>query len=764
VTVVPGALRTDARPDAPRTGATPIAQDMTAMIHRLVAGYSVVGLAPGLLELRAQVPGLTPGWLLTFCVGQTTVVLGMVVQAVRRRSIRGWAAAFAVLTLVAVLTFPWGAPSALAGPQPFLWWQVGLAVVCAGVSRGVGASVGYGLVLAAAWTFVRLTPSGGATGLTIAVAEGVFGVVAGSVIAVVARGMLDSAVSADARAAEVCAVELQQAIDKTLGEERARLDQMIHDDVMTTLTAATHSTDTTTGRATALLAHETLAVIDTLQSPAVDGSLSVSVLANLAEQTVRRVSPDVGFVDRVDARAGLHRVPSGVAESVLAALREAVRNAVRHAHAQTIEVELQAELLAGRLSVVARVVDDGRGFDLTTVPASRLGVRVSMLEASRRAGVRPRLRTAPGRGTELVLGWSGPSAERARVVPEPADTEDLLPVDFPTRQFVAATWLAVAVSVGVGLATFGRLASPVAVLLAMLVVLVSTWLVVAPSGSLRLPTGVAAVIAALQAVIAVLMVWAIPRYDQPDILYWQTFPAQLVMVVLVIRRRPGLAAVALLAFEAGVAWSCFTSGLGWGGLLRAGSGHVVFFGIAVLVTRVLRTISRRQVALRRQEDDALDEAARQHVARVQRGLWMSDLRAQARAILVRLSEATGPVPDGLRDEALLLEATLRESLVARNVMSDELAVLTEGARRRGVEVRLVDSRRTVVPPGIGQPLLDMVRRALAVESVSRLVVRLAPEDGATAASVLTEDAAGTHLVRIDASGALIATEVETRGP
>lgn len=733
------------------------------MIYRFVAGYSLVGLVPGLSQLVSQGPGLRPAWLVGFCVAQAVVVLAMLVQVVRRRSIRAWAGGFAVVTLVAVLTFPAAAPPALVGPQPFLWWQVGLAVVCAGVWRGLRASLGYGLVLAVAWTWVRLAPAGGAAGLTIAVSEGVFGVAAGMVIAVVARGMLDSAVRADAQAAAVYAVELQQALERALGDERSRLDQLIHDDVMTTLTAAAHSTDAATGRATALLAHETLAVIDALRSSAVDGSLSVSVLASLAEQTVRRVSPEVGWSNRVDARAALRRVPSSVAEAMLAALREAVRNAVRHAQAPHTEVELQAGLHAGELSMVARVVDDGRGFDLAGVPANRLGVRVSILEASRKAGVRPRLQTAPGRGTELVLGWSGPSDEPERVMAAPTGPQSRLPVDFPTAQFVAATWVAVAVSIGVGLATFGRLESPVSVLVGMLAVLASSHLVLAPWGSLTLPGRVATGVVSLQTVIAVLMVLAIPSYDEPDILYWSAFPAELVMVVLVIRRRPGWAVAALVAYETGVAWSCATSGLGWDELVRAGSGQVLFLVMALLATRVLHAISRRQAVLRRQEDDAIDASVRQHVALVQRALWVSDLRAQARSILVRLAGVTRSVPVQLQEEALLLEATLRESLVARNVMSDGLADLTEGARRRGVDVRLVDSRRTAVPPQIGQALLDTVRRALAVDSVSRLVVRLAPEDGATAASVLTEDAAGTHLVRLDAGGALIASEVETRG-
>ena len=109
------------------------------------------------------------------------------------------------------------------------------------------------------------------------------------------------------------------------------------------------------------------------------------------------------------------------------------------------------------------MVDDGRGFDLDAVPPQRLGVRVSMLEASRRAGVQARLRTAPGRGTELVLGWNGRAAEPDRVVPAPTEAGERLPVDFPTGQLVAATWFAVAVSIGTGLATFGELRSPAAV-------------------------------------------------------------------------------------------------------------------------------------------------------------------------------------------------------------------------------------------------------------------------------------------------------------
>jgi hypothetical protein len=93
-------------------------------------------------------------------------------------------------------------------------------------------------------------------------------------------------------------------------------------------------------------------------------------------------------------------------------------------------------------------------------------------------------------------------------------------------------------------------------------------------------------------------------------------------------------------------------------------------------------------------------------------LWISDLKAEARETLRRISEITDDVPADLRAKALLVEATLREALSARNVMNEELADLTEEARRRGVSVTFVDSRSS--------PVSGVVGRAV----ISRLVVRL----------------------------------------
>ncbi len=750
------------RPRAVSTA--PISQDMTVMLHRLVAGYAVVGLLPGLPALVRQAPVLPGTWLVAVVAAQTVVVAVMLVLAVLGHALGRWLVAFSVLTLVAVLSLAaLGASARPLAELPFLWFHVGLAVVCACVWGGARLGMTYAVVLAAAWTLLRLLPAGGAAGVDEAVSEGFFGGSAGLVVGVVALGMLRSARAADRVAVQLREAGLTHAVERAVADERARLDQLIHDDVMTTLTAAGHSTDAATGRATANLARETLDTLDGLDASTDPGAaLSVSVLASLTEQTVRHVSPDVAYEQEVEVGVAALRVPGAAAQTLLSALREGVRNAVRHSGASAIEAGLEARQRGQQLRLQAHVRDDGHGFAPGRLPGDRLGVRVSMLEASRQSGLEPRLVSSPGRGTVFTLTWTGQAGEVSRLLPEPVESEPRLPVDFPAARFSAATWAALAVNLGVGLLTAPHYRSSGALVLAMVLAVAATALVLRPGGRLRLPAASAVAVVVLVAALSAVMLTTVPR-PAAGLLVWHLFPVQLVLVTLVVRRRPGWAVASLVALEASIVWWCLSGPDGWDGVLGWGSGPVFFVGMALLVNRVLLAISRRQAALRQQEDAAIDASVRRHVAVVQRALWVADLRSQTRSILERLSAVDGAVPDVLRDDALVVEATLRESLVARNVMSEELAGLTEGARRRGVEVRLVDSRHTHLPPVVAQAVLDAVRRGLAADAVSRLVVRLAPEEGPSSASVLTEDAEGTHLVRLDPAGTPITSEVEARG-
>ena len=113
MSVAAGVVRDPVRPRARHLPASPISRDMATMINRVVGGYAVVGLAPGVPELLEQAPLLARPWLLALLVLQPGIVIGMLVQAGRRRPVRRWAAAFSLVTLLAVVTFASAAPPSL---------------------------------------------------------------------------------------------------------------------------------------------------------------------------------------------------------------------------------------------------------------------------------------------------------------------------------------------------------------------------------------------------------------------------------------------------------------------------------------------------------------------------------------------------------------------------------------------------------------------------------------------------------------------------
>ena len=88
------------------------------------------------------------------------------------------------------------------------------------------------------------------------------------------------------------------------------------------------------------------------------------------------------------------------AQAVVAAAREALTNAAKFAP-DAGPVALYAEAENGRLEVYVR--DRGPGFDPTSVPAGRQGVRESIMGRMERHGGTARIDSAPGEGTEVEL-------------------------------------------------------------------------------------------------------------------------------------------------------------------------------------------------------------------------------------------------------------------------------------------------------------------------------------------------------------------------
>lgn len=93
--------------------------------------------------------------------------------------------------------------------------------------------------------------------------------------------------------------------------------------------------------------------------------------------------------DRADAAAA----------PLIAAAAEAMHNAAQHAKARQVSVYVEC----GDGRVEAWITDQGKGFDLASVPPGRQGIAESILGRMERAGGRAEITTQPGEGTEVHL-------------------------------------------------------------------------------------------------------------------------------------------------------------------------------------------------------------------------------------------------------------------------------------------------------------------------------------------------------------------------
>jgi signal transduction histidine kinase len=737
---------------------------IAVMIDRMMAGYNVISWLPSVPYARAELVRAQWWWVAVFCTGLVGTTVLMVIRAARTQSVRAPAVAYALLTLGAVATAPWGLPEVPTAREPWIWWLIGPSVVCAAIWAGLAWGTAYGAVVGFCFAVFRTTSAGGSADLRTAISQGLFAPAAALAIAAVALGMLKAARRADDLAQAAYAREAAAAMDRALAAEREDLDRLVHDDVLTTLTAAAHVQDGVAVEATKSLASATLVKLDELCSKAeTDGAVRLSGLVQLAQTSALQVSPAVLFGAALPESLDGEKLPAAAAEALLASTREALRNAVRHARARHVAVNWSAIREGPQLRVSSRVEDDGAGFDIGSVPADRLGLRLSMAERMRDAGGTCSVSSEPGVGTTVELAWTGASTAPDSPTRSPRPRAmHALPADFPVTQLVTLTWLLVGVGIFLGLLNANRFIEVAPAVLAMVAMCALAAVVLHAGTSLRLPTWAAVSSVALIAAVAGLMDFALPRDRWPDAALWHFYPLQLVLVVLAIRRRIKIALVGLLVLTVCYGWWSLRSDFGWTGLVIAVFGPAVFLLLAIIVTRRLRAIARRQDLAHRQEIVAAEESAGWYAARVQRSLWVADLIETASTTLTRIATADRDIPVGLKTEARLLEAGMREALVARNVMSDELADVTDAARRRGVSVTFVDSRRGPVPPIVGRAVTSEVRAALESSAVQKVVVRLGPGPHQVT-SVVYQDGASTRLTTIDETGNWRSEEIESSG-
>ncbi|HEY0189096.1 MAG TPA: ATP-binding protein [Cellulomonas sp.] len=333
-------------------------------------------------------------------------VSALLVTTASEPVVRWLCTTFTLLQLALVLTWPVARlhPEPGADVTPWVWLLEPAAVGLAAVVWPWRAAVLYAPLPAIALPVALYLADGQVSREVVARSCIHFGNVAFVAILVTARRQLALLWTVERQAEES---ELALVRATAAGAEQARLAAVVHDEVLATLVGAMQRTGPP-GPALAAQAARALAVLDAPVGGDADPGrdlVPARMVAERVEAVVRVVAPRAGLAIVADGPD----VPARVWSAVEAALGEALRNSVRHAGGAGRSVHRQVLLTVDQRGLRVEVQDDGRGFDLAAVPATRLGVAGSVLARLRSVpGGSAEIRSAPGEGTRVLLGWQRP--------------------------------------------------------------------------------------------------------------------------------------------------------------------------------------------------------------------------------------------------------------------------------------------------------------------------------------------------------------------
>lgn len=159
--------------------------------------------------------------------------------------------------------------------------------------------------------------------------------------------------------------------------ERARIERIVHDDVLAALRAESLGLTSTRVDASSM-ANAALQRLTQLDRPldAAEAGFDAAMLMGRLRALVTELTPESEVRASI---SGVPQIPTEAALAMIEACGEALRNSVIHA-ARGREVTRIVDVCLTPHTVEVTVADDGDGFDLRRVPPHRLGIARSIVE------------------------------------------------------------------------------------------------------------------------------------------------------------------------------------------------------------------------------------------------------------------------------------------------------------------------------------------------------------------------------------------------
>lgn len=307
--------------------------------------------------------------------------------------------------LLAFMAYPFsvaGVNNFPDGFRPWVWWATGTATMAMGMYLIKWWSVLYLAFMPVSWFFLRVTPIGGSGDLGSALLDGFYIILFAAAVLTLVGMMKTAALDVDLKNDQAAVLATKRAEVDATELERQKLDDLVHDQVLTTILLAAKANSS---ESELLAAASASVAIERLQLKALDESselqeISVNTFLDSFSGSLRRGFPEAELTLSKEEDFPL---PINVAIAMADAAIQAMTNSVQHAGRSA---NRQLRLKADRHGLKVVVKDDGRGFRESKIPKNRLGLRNSIRRRVTSVGGEVVIDTAPRKGTAVILRWT----------------------------------------------------------------------------------------------------------------------------------------------------------------------------------------------------------------------------------------------------------------------------------------------------------------------------------------------------------------------
>ena len=377
-----------------------------ARVERLVGRVFSIALLLSSLELVANAFAFESPSSLNFQIGALVLLLASYIGGLISYWIfegnKFWFGAQAILTVSGSLLWASLLDPVVDGPEkPWIWWAIGNAGIAAALAfRPVVAGL-FMTALPILWFFVRTNPQGGAAAWGDALQDSIYTLLFSLSIVGLISLFKDSARTVDLENNRAVLAAAERAATDAVESERARIDALVHDKVLTALLVAANSNSKETQDAAADLSKTAITILESLETESSGETrvITVNSLFRALKEAVARLDNQIEIhVDNSSDQA----IDPKVADALTEATIQAVNNSLLHAGNEARH-GLKMRIHKDKLKIV--IYDTGRGFRVGRVPKNRLGLRLSIIDRVEKVGGRVFIDSRPGDGTNIILEW-----------------------------------------------------------------------------------------------------------------------------------------------------------------------------------------------------------------------------------------------------------------------------------------------------------------------------------------------------------------------